>query len=132
MSLESQILKALKIMSVKEGIEIEDPTIILVDKAPTEALGIDFEKATIEFNPKCQKQPVFKKMIKKGGLDRFLEYSVVFEILKYKTKDKQKASLEVMRRYPEYLDMIGAAMGHSKRQLRLAQKRAEKVGCWGG
>lgn len=74
---------------------------------------------------------MFKNMIKKGGLDRFLEYSILIEVLKHRIKDKQKAMLEVVRRYPEYLDMIGAAFGLSKGQLRLAQKRAREVGSWG-
>ena len=111
----------------KEGIKI-NPTVILVEKDPALSVSIDFETGTIEFNPKCQKQPVFKKMIRKGGLHRFLEYSLLIEILKHKMNDRKRALMEAVRKYPEYLDMIGAAMGLSKKQLRLAQKRAGKVG----
>jgi len=49
-------------------------------------------------------------------------------ILKHKIKDRKKALVEVVRRYPEYLDMVGAATGLSKRQLTLAQERIRKVG----
>lgn len=132
MSLESRDLEAFKTISEEQGIKMDNPTVILVDKDPSEVISIDFKKDIIEFNPECLKQPRFEKMIRKGGLDRFLEYSILLEVLKHKIKDRKKTLLAVMRRYPEYLDMVGGVFGLSKRQLRLAQKRAREVGRWGG
>jgi hypothetical protein len=58
MYLQSQVLKAFKAISENEGIEIKDPTVVLIDKDPTQSIGIDFETGIFEFNPKCLKQPM--------------------------------------------------------------------------
>lgn len=69
-------------------------------------------------------EPTFERMVRKGGLDRFLEYSILIEVLNHRMKDRKRALMEVVRRYPKYLDLLGAAFGFSKRQLRVVQKRA--------
>jgi len=55
---------------------------MVFDKDPTENISIVFDTGVIEFNPKCQRQPTFEKMIRKGGLDRLPECSILIEVLK--------------------------------------------------
>ena len=123
--MEDRILSAFKKVSEKTNFKFEKPKIALVDLDPTINVQIDFENEVIEFNEFCLTIPTFKNMVDKCGLDKFLEYSILTEVMKHKLKDPKKAQIEILKNYPEYHEIIGVATGFSKKQMRLAYKRAK-------
>ena len=125
--MKDKILSAFQKVSEKTNFKFAKPKIALVDLDPTINIQMDVENEVIEFNESCLTIPTFKNMVDRCGLDKFLEYSILTEILKHELKDPKKAQIEILKNYLEYHEIIGVATGFSKKQMKLAYQRAKRI-----
>ena len=119
-------MTAFQKVSEKTKFKFVNPKIALVNIDPAVNVEMDFENEVIEFNEACLAIPTFKNIVDKCGWGKFLEYSILTEILKYRLKDPKKVQFEILKNYPEYHEVIGVATGFSKKQMKLAYRRAKR------